>query len=113
MKLPQVDRPRPIDVPKSLLDDADSLTGALQTLAERYPEFRCLTIVDRKGRDHFIYSVDSDDGDDWRFVYHRKLGAAAEEDDVAPTRTQRGPRATIRHSNPSTAWVTAPAHRLS
>jgi acyl-CoA synthetase (AMP-forming)/AMP-acid ligase II len=36
-------------VEKSLLDDATSLTGALQALAERFPEFRCLTIVDRQG----------------------------------------------------------------
>lgn len=49
MKLPPVDPPQPLDVPKTLLDDATSLTGALASLAERYPDFRCLTIVDRKG----------------------------------------------------------------
>ena len=59
MKLGPVDpasppRAQPIDVPKSLLDDATSLTGALQTLAERYPEFRCLTIVDRQGTETCI-----------------------------------------------------------
>ena len=54
MKLDPVDPPQPIDVPKSLLDDAASLTGALQALAERFPEFRCLTIVDRQGSETAI-----------------------------------------------------------
>lgn len=41
--------------------------------------------VDRKGRDHFIYLVDSNDGDDWKFDYRRaedglpKSKATAEE----------------------------------
>jgi acyl-CoA synthetase (AMP-forming)/AMP-acid ligase II len=39
----------PSPVPAALLDDAETLTGALAALAERWPERECLTIVHRSG----------------------------------------------------------------
>ncbi len=49
MKLPRLDRLPSSPVPESLLDEAETLTGALATLVERFPDFRCLTTVDRRG----------------------------------------------------------------
>lgn len=36
-------------VPASLLDEAETLTGALASLVERYADFNCLTTLDRHG----------------------------------------------------------------
>lgn len=36
-------------VPAGFTDGAESLTGALQSLVERYPDFRCLTLLERHG----------------------------------------------------------------
>jgi acyl-CoA synthetase (AMP-forming)/AMP-acid ligase II len=39
--------PSPSPVPAGLLDEAETLTGALARLAERFPDFTCLTILGR------------------------------------------------------------------
>src|SRR5436190_19537232 len=47
-------RPRPLagsPVSPGLLDEATTLTGALAELARRYPDFECLTILNRDGTD--------------------------------------------------------------
>jgi acyl-CoA synthetase (AMP-forming)/AMP-acid ligase II len=36
-------------VPPTILDEARTVTGALSALAERFPDFACLTIADRRG----------------------------------------------------------------
>lgn len=41
-------------IPAGLTDDADTLTGALALLAERFPDFQCLTLLDRHGRDQAV-----------------------------------------------------------
>src|SRR6185436_9717527 len=41
-------------IPRRLLDEADSLTGALHTLVERFPDFRCLTNLDRHGHERIL-----------------------------------------------------------
>lgn len=44
--------PRPLPatpVPRALLDEAETLTGAIAALAERLPDRDCLAIVDRRG----------------------------------------------------------------
>jgi acyl-CoA synthetase (AMP-forming)/AMP-acid ligase II len=38
-------------VPASLLDEAETLTGALAALALRFPDFRCLVTLDRRGEE--------------------------------------------------------------
>jgi acyl-CoA synthetase (AMP-forming)/AMP-acid ligase II len=38
-------------VPTTFLDHAQTLTGALETLAERFPDFVCLTILDRNHKE--------------------------------------------------------------
>lgn len=38
-------------VPPSLLDEAETLTGALASLVERFPDFRCLVTLDRRGHE--------------------------------------------------------------
>ena len=40
--------PRPSPVPRALLDEAKTLTGALSTLVERFPGFPCLILLDRE-----------------------------------------------------------------
>ena len=49
MKLPAAARPPASPVPRSLLDSATTLPGALSSLVERFPDFRCLTIIDSEG----------------------------------------------------------------
>jgi fatty-acyl-CoA synthase len=49
VSLPPPGRDRGSPVPASLLDEAQTLTGALAALVERFPDFRCLTTVDRRG----------------------------------------------------------------
>jgi acyl-CoA synthetase (AMP-forming)/AMP-acid ligase II len=49
VRSPPVDRVPGSPVPASLLDEAQTLTGALAALVERFPDFRCLTTVDRRG----------------------------------------------------------------
>ena len=49
MRLSRLDRLPGSPVPASLLDEAETLTGALAALVERFPDFRCLTTVDRRG----------------------------------------------------------------
>jgi len=51
MKLGPREAPIATDVPRSLLDGSNTLIGALQTLVERFPDFRCLTIIDRHDRE--------------------------------------------------------------
>jgi acyl-CoA synthetase (AMP-forming)/AMP-acid ligase II len=41
----------PSPVPRSLLDDAPTLTHAFRELVERHPDFECLTVLDRHGRE--------------------------------------------------------------
>ena len=36
-------------IPSSVLDDAETLTGAFTTLVERFPDWECVTILDRDG----------------------------------------------------------------
>jgi fatty-acyl-CoA synthase len=43
----EVDPPRSYDVPRSLLDEAATLPGALEALVESYPDFECLIFLDR------------------------------------------------------------------
>ena len=54
MRLPPVERLVAQAVPRSLLDDSQSLTGALSTLVEEFPGFQCLTILDRHGGERRI-----------------------------------------------------------
>ncbi len=49
MKLSRLDQLPGSPVPASLLGEAETLTGALAALVERFPDFRCLTTVDRRG----------------------------------------------------------------
>jgi len=51
VRLPRQERPAGSPVPASLLDEAETLTGALAALVERFPDFRCLTTVDRRGEE--------------------------------------------------------------
>jgi acyl-CoA synthetase (AMP-forming)/AMP-acid ligase II len=51
LRLPRLDRLPGSPVPERLLDDAHSLGGALAALVERFPDFRCLTTVDRRGEE--------------------------------------------------------------
>jgi acyl-CoA synthetase (AMP-forming)/AMP-acid ligase II len=51
VRLPRQDRIPASPVPESLLDEAETLTGALAALVERFAEFRCLTTVDRRGEE--------------------------------------------------------------
>ncbi len=51
MDLREKEPPRRSPVPRSVLDDAETLAGALATLAERFPDYECLTIVDRHWRE--------------------------------------------------------------
>ena len=44
----------PSPVPRALLDDAETLTGALAALAEHFPSFECLAILDRHGNEQRI-----------------------------------------------------------
>lgn len=43
--------PRPSPVPRALLDRADTLTGVLVALVERFPDFACLTLLDGQRRE--------------------------------------------------------------
>ena len=43
--------PPPSPVPHGFTDGAETLTGALQLLAERFPDFPCLTVLDRRGHE--------------------------------------------------------------
>ena len=38
-------------VPRDFLDQAETLTSAFSTLVEHFPDFRCLTILDRTGEE--------------------------------------------------------------
>jgi acyl-CoA synthetase (AMP-forming)/AMP-acid ligase II len=38
-------------VPRGFLDEAETLTSAFRSLVEHFPDFRCLTILDRKGEE--------------------------------------------------------------
>ncbi len=51
MRLSRLDRLPGSPVPASLLDEAETLTGALAALVERFPDFRCLTTVGRRGEE--------------------------------------------------------------
>jgi len=54
MRLPRVDRPMVSPVPRDLLDAAQTLTGALQTVVDRFPEYRCLTVLDGRGDEQHL-----------------------------------------------------------
>ncbi len=49
MKLERCEDRAGSPVPASLLDEAETLTGALATLVDGFPDFRCLTSIDRHG----------------------------------------------------------------
>jgi acyl-CoA synthetase (AMP-forming)/AMP-acid ligase II len=49
LRLSRLERLPGSPVPASLLDDAETLTGALAALVERFADFRCLTTVGRRG----------------------------------------------------------------
>ena len=51
MRLPDRESVPASPVPRDFLDGAETLTGALGTLVEHFPGFRCLTILDRKGEE--------------------------------------------------------------
>ena len=54
----------------SNLGDVGKGFGKLSGIFNGKPHSGEITL-DRKGRDHFIYMVDSKDGDDWKFDYRR------------------------------------------
>jgi acyl-CoA synthetase (AMP-forming)/AMP-acid ligase II len=45
----------PSPVPQGLLNDAETLTGAVAALAERCPDFECLAILDRHGDEQRVH----------------------------------------------------------
>ncbi len=45
---------RTFSVPRSLLELAETLPGALQALVERFPEFECLILLDRHGNEQRV-----------------------------------------------------------
>jgi acyl-CoA synthetase (AMP-forming)/AMP-acid ligase II len=47
----EIARPAASPVPREFLDDAATLTGAFTNLAERFPDFECLTFLDRHQRE--------------------------------------------------------------
>ena len=51
MRLPRQGGLSGSPVPRSLLDEAETLPGALAALVGRFPDFRCLTTVDRRGEE--------------------------------------------------------------
>lgn len=54
MRLDNAVRPLPSPVPAGCTDGATTLVAAIADLAERFPEFRCLTFVDRDGGEEHV-----------------------------------------------------------
>jgi len=54
VRLPDAARPPASPIPARHTDPATTLVDAIADLAERFPEFRCLTFVDRDGREERV-----------------------------------------------------------
>jgi acyl-CoA synthetase (AMP-forming)/AMP-acid ligase II len=48
----QLSRPAPSPVPANILEDTETVSAGLEGLVRRYPDYECLTILDRRWQEH-------------------------------------------------------------